>query len=280
MITNINYAHAKNFNNLKQIALAKSEIINNTKQNGFIILNADSNFFNLHKSISKKRKLKILSFAINNHNANIKLISVKKITNKFKATIRVNNLVTYFYISNNFQSNISNILASVTVMSIFFDISKLNKNIFLGFKTPAGRGDINKIKINNKILNLIDESYNSNPLSLKSAIINFDKMKVHKGKKYLLLGDMLELGKHSKELHRFIAPLINKTNIDKVYVKGKMVSQIFNNISNQKKGKIIFDSSEIIKLIRNDLNNNDYLMIKASNATGFNKLVKGLKGYH
>ena len=115
-------------------------------------------FFNLHKSISKKRKLKILSFAINNHNANIKLISVKKITNKFKATIRVNNLVTYFYISNNFQSNIFNILASVAVMSIFFDISKLNKNIFLSFKTPDGRGDISKIKINNKILNLIDEA--------------------------------------------------------------------------------------------------------------------------
>ena len=31
VITNINYAHAKNFKNIKQIALAKSEIINNTK---------------------------------------------------------------------------------------------------------------------------------------------------------------------------------------------------------------------------------------------------------
>ena len=35
VITNINYAHAKNFKNIKQIALAKSEIINNTKINGF-----------------------------------------------------------------------------------------------------------------------------------------------------------------------------------------------------------------------------------------------------
>ena len=34
VITNINYAHAKNFKNLKQIALAKSEIINNTQNNG------------------------------------------------------------------------------------------------------------------------------------------------------------------------------------------------------------------------------------------------------
>ena len=125
VITNINYAHAKNFKNLRQIALAKSEIMNNTKVNGFIVLNSDDNFFTLHKNIANKRNLKILSFGIDNQNANIKFVSIKKITNKFKATIRVNNLVTYFYISNNFQSNISNILASVAVMSIFFDISKL-----------------------------------------------------------------------------------------------------------------------------------------------------------
>ena len=198
VITNINYAHAKNFKNIKQIALAKSEIINNTKINGFIVLNADDNFFTLHKKMANKRKLKILSFGIDNQNANIKLIGIKKIANKFKATIRINNLKTYFFISNNFQSNILNILAALSVMSIFFDISKLKKNIFTGFKIPNGRGDIAKIKIDNKKINLIDESYNSNPLSLKSSILNFDKMKIDKGKKYLLLGDMLELGKHSK----------------------------------------------------------------------------------
>ena len=46
MLLNINYAHAKNFRNIKQIALAKSEIINNTKFDGFIVLNADDNFSN------------------------------------------------------------------------------------------------------------------------------------------------------------------------------------------------------------------------------------------
>ena len=110
------------------------------------------------------------------------MVSIKKINNKFKATIRVNNLKTYFFISNNFQNNILNILAALAVMSIFIDISKLKKNIFMRFKTPDGRGDIAKIEINNKRLNLVDESYNSNPLSLKSAILNFDKIKLTKEK--------------------------------------------------------------------------------------------------
>jgi murE/murF fusion protein len=46
---------------------------------------------------------------------------------------------------------------------------------------------------------------------------------------------MLELGSHSVKLHKSIAPLVNQTKIDKVFVKGKMASLIFKNISKAKK---------------------------------------------
>jgi MurE/MurF fusion protein len=278
VITNINYAHAKNFKNLKQIALAKSEIINNTKDNGTIILNADDNFFTLHKNLAIKKNLKILSFGIKNKKSDVKLISVKKTGSKFKANIRVNALKTHFLISNNFQNNILNILAAITALSIFFDISKISKSIFLDFETPNGRGDLLKIKVNNKRLYLIDESYNSNPLSLKSAILNYDRLETKKSRKYLLLGDMLELGKHSKKLHKSIGTVINQTKIDKVFVKGSKVLLIFNSILKSKRGRILDNNSQIINLIKNDLTNNDYLMVKASNATGFNKIINNLRG--
>jgi murE/murF fusion protein len=277
VIININYAHVKNFKSLKQIALAKSEIIHNTKDNGFIVLNADDNFFTFHKKIALKKNLKIVSFGIKSKYSNIKFINIKKFKKKFKVTIKINHLKTYFLIPNDFENYISNILAALAVMSIFLDVSKLNKNIFKNFKVPNGRGDISKIKINKKNLNLIDESYNSNPLSLKSAILNYDKINSNKSKKYLLLGDMLELGQHSKKLHQSMAAIINRSNIDKVFVKGRNVSFIFNSVLNSKKGRILDSNSQIIDLIKNHFNNNDYLMIKASNATGFNKIVNNLK---
>jgi murE/murF fusion protein len=278
VITNVNYAHGKNFKNLKQIALAKSEIINNTKNNGFIVLNADDDFFNFHIKIAIKKNIKILSFGINNKNSNVKLIKIIKTGKNFKAIIKINNLKTYFLISNDFQNNILNILATLTVMSIFVDISKIDKNIFLNFETPNGRGDFLKIKVKNKNLNLIDESYNSNPLSLKTAILNYDKLDPKNAKKYLLLGDMLELGKHSEKLHQSIGKIINRAKIDKVFVKGNKILSTFNSISKLKRGRILNNNSQIIDLIKNDLNNNDYLMVKASNATGFNKIVNNLKG--
>ena len=71
VITNINYAHIKNFKNIKGIALAKSEIIQNTKPNGYIVLNADDRFFKLHKKIAFKKNLKVISFGIKNKKSNI-----------------------------------------------------------------------------------------------------------------------------------------------------------------------------------------------------------------
>ncbi|WP_428080844.1 UDP-N-acetylmuramoyl-L-alanyl-D-glutamate--2,6-diaminopimelate ligase [Candidatus Pelagibacter sp.] len=278
VITNINYAHAKNFKNIKQIALAKSEIIKNIKSNGSMILNADDKFFKLHKQISQKKNLKLISFGIKSNKADMRLIDIKSFGKNFKIKIRFMNKIKYFIISNDYQNNIYNILSALAVISVNLNIFNLNKNIFLNFRIPDGRGDHSIIKINNKKINLIDQSYNSNPLSLSSAIKNFDKIKLNKSKKYLLLGDMLELGSYSKKLHESIAPLINQTKIDKVFVKGKMASLIYKKLSNSKKGRILSNKSQIDDLIRNDIKKNDYLMIKASLATGFNKIVNELKG--
>ena len=278
LITNINYAHAKNFKNIKQIALAKAEIIKNILPNGFVVLNADDSFFKLHKKIAENNNINVISFGIKTKKANVKLFNIKKVKKAFKIKVKLNDKFKYFIISNNFQSNIYNILSALSVISIYKNVLKLNEKIFLDFRSPAGRGDHSTIKIGNKKINLIDESYNSNPLSLKSALKNYDNIDTKKYRKYLLLGDMMELGSHSKKLHQSIVPLINETNIDKVFVMGKMVREIFDNIVKVKRGRILENKSGIFELIKKDFNNNDYLMIKASNATGFNSIVNNLKG--
>ena len=275
IITNISYAHAKNFKNIKQIALAKSEIINNINDGGTLVLNADDQFFNLHKKIALKRNLKIYTFSTTK-NSSIRLNYVKKEKQKFKISIVVGNKNKYFYIPFNFENYIKNLLAAITIISIFKDITKLDKNIFYNFKALRGRGDISKIKIRNKNIFLVDESYNSNPLSLKSAIKNFNSIKTL-NKKHIILGDMLELGKHSKNLHQKMSTIINSTSIDKVNVFGKHIKETYKNIHIKKKGLILKENSQIFDLIKNNINNNDYLMIKGSNSTGLFSLVNSLK---
>jgi len=277
VITNISYAHIKNFKNIGEIALAKSEIINNIKDGGHLILNKDDKFYNFHKRIGLKKNLKILSFSLKNKNATTNLQSVSMEKSKYKISININKKKIYFYLNSFFENDLKNLLATITIISIFKNIHKLDKNIFYDHKVTNGRGDITKVKLFKKFLHIVDESYNSNPLSLKSALKNFDMIKVNASKKHLVLGDMLELGKYSKKLHIEIGKSINQTSLKNVNVIGEHVKWTFNRINKNKKGVILKKQSQIIDLIKNTLDNNDYLMIKGSNSTGLNSLVNQLK---
>ena len=61
------------------------------------------------------------------------------------------------------------------------------------------------------------------------------------------------------------------------FAKG-LNEEVVRAISKKKKGRVLNNNSQIIDLIKNDLNNNDYLMVKASNATGFNTMINSMKG--
>ena len=277
IITNISYAHSKNFKNIKQIASAKAEIMNNIKDGGIIVLNSDDNFYTYHKRLAMKKKLKVISFGIENKSSMARLIKIRKMKNKYELFFNINNVNISFYSNNNNKSNLYNILATLTLINPYQDIKRLKKNIFLGFKIPNGRGDISKIRLKDKKFFLVDETYNSNPLSLKTAIENYNKILSKNSKKYLILGDMLELGKHSVNQHKLISKIINKTNINQVYVIGKYVKHTFRSLKKNKKAQILDNKLSIVDLITKNLNNNDYLMIKGSNSTGLHKITSSLK---
>jgi murE/murF fusion protein len=205
------------------------------------------------------------------------LLKISKFNKKYKFFIKINNKKNYFYILNNNKNYILNLLALISLLNLYLNISRLSKNIFLDLKSPEGRGDISTVKVFNKNINLIDESYNSNPLSLESAIQNFDQIKNHANSKHIILSDMLELGKYSKKLHQNVASKIKNTSIDKVHVLGKDILFTYSKIPKSKRGLILKNKIDIFNLIKNNLNNNDYLMIKGSNSTGLNKITGEIK---
>jgi MurE/MurF fusion protein len=277
IITNIAEAHFKNFKTLKDIAKAKAEIINNITESGNIVLNKDSDFFNFLSNKAKKSKINITSFSLKK-NADIFLINVKKIKNLYKLKVNVKNKIFYFYTKYSTKSFINNILACISTMLILnLNLNKMEKK-FINFRTPEGRGDIKVINKFNKKFKFIDESYNANPLSMKSAINNITYYNKNKGsRKLVLLGDMLELGKKAKKLHRSLSKVINKSDIDKVFVYGKHIKETFNYLSINKKGKIFKNLKEANDHFGKILHNNDLLMVKGSNATGLSQFSKNIK---
>ena len=280
IITNISEAHIKNFNTLKDIAKAKSEIIDNISKDGNVILNRDDKFFRFLSNKAKKRGIRVISFS-SKQKANISLLESKMIKNYYRLKIIVKNKIFYFntkYSTNNF---ISNILACISVLSVLNLDLKSMKNKFANFSIPNGRGDIKIVKKFQKKFKFIDESYNANPLSMSSAIQNMNYYKREGNvKKLVFLGDMLELGKKSKKLHKKLSIIINKSDIDKVFVYGKHIKETFNLLSRNKKGKVFNNLKEAYDHFNKIVHNNDLLMVKGSNATGLNQFSKNIKrGY-
>ena len=84
---------------------------------------------------------------------------------------------------------------------------------------------------------------------------------------------MLELGSKSRRYHEELSRVINSSDIDKVFIKGKkQFSPI--NILKKKRGNILQNNEDIDLSLKNLISNNDYLMIKGSNATGLNDFSK------
>ena len=275
IITNIAESHIENFKNIKGIAKAKSEIINNIKINGTIILNHDDKFFNYLSKRAKLKNINIISFGMTKK-ANIHPIKIKKNGEITEIEIKVIDQIIKLKINN---INIYNLFASLAVLKKL-DLNIDNSSqVYKNFIPSEGRGRIHTIKRYKKNFKLIDESYNANPLSVKNAIINFSSIKKNKFKKYLLLGDMLELGKKSEIYHKNLSRLINRSDIDKVFIKGEKTLFTYKNLKKDKQGNIFQCDQDIDIILRNIIDNNDYLMIKGSNATGLknisNSMIKG-----
>ena len=85
---------------------------------------------------------------------------------------------------------------------------------------------------------------------------------------------MLELGKKSDTLHKELSKVINNSDIDKVFIKGIKTLVTYKNINKNKRGNIFQQDEDVDFTLNNIIANNDYLMIKGSNATGLNNLSK------
>jgi UDP-N-acetylmuramoyl-tripeptide--D-alanyl-D-alanine ligase len=276
VITNIGEAHIENFKNISGIAEAKSEIIEQIIPGGTIILNRDDKYFNYLFQKAKLNKLKILTFGVH-EKADVRIQKINMKKDFSKIYIKIKNEIIDVKIRD---INVYNVLASITVLKeLKLRLSKIKAKLKI-LTSPEGRGKKHSIFRYKKKFKLIDESYNANPSSVKNAVNKFSMIKKENFKKYLILGDMLELGSKSKKYHEEVSKVINNSDIDKVFIKGKKTIFTYKQLNKNKRGNILQNNEDIDIILSEMISNNDYLMIKGSNATGLNyfskRMIKGI----
>jgi len=270
IISNIYQTHLENLINTRNVAIEKSDIFN-PKYNSLAELliipneNIDEKFiikqakkYNINNIISIGRSL----------NSDIKILGLKnKKDLSINVKIKNKDKIINFYINKNQIHRINNILCCFAI----FIYNKINLNYFTSLTNNIpeieGRGKINQININKKKINLIDESYNASPQSMKACINYFKDIKTTKEqKKLLILGDMKELGDNSLNYHIEILEYLVTKKLSNVIICGELLKIALDKICN-KNILSMNDINSIIEFAKNNLNNKDIVLIKGSNSS-------------
>lgn len=266
VITNIGDAHIGNFGSQVEIAKEKKQIFYYLNQEDIKILPDNINFFSdLNNS---KGQLFIVSSDYSNqaNRLNYEYLGLNKI--KFiylDQEVILNSPVEGSHNLQNF------IIACAILINLGFDLHSFADG-FKHFSGTAGR--FNKISMKNNI-DIIDDSYNSNPTSMSSAI---DYLSGSQKYKILMIGDMGELGELTEQYHDQIVKKIKESNIDSILAYGSSITRALSKLKNMKKDIYYFDDihhliDKSLKLIKKDT----IVLIKASRFMKFDVIASELK---
>ena len=278
-ITNILSTHLENFKNKRNIAIEKSDIFKK-KYNplaDILIFQKKSKEEQLIYNIAIKENLRKI-IKIGTRKDGCYIAKVKKMQSKYEITLKIFNKNYKIFLSEYEEKTISNLLFVLT----FFILNKINTNIIINnnYRIPKvdGRGSVHNFILNNFKVKLIDESYNANPETMVESIKNFSIIKDDKRDKFLILGNMNELGLKCHALHIKIIKEIEKYQFDEVILSGDFFKKALSMFSKLKNNYVYKSNSQnIMSYLKQNLHKNAIIMAKCSNKTEVNKFVNLIK---
>ena len=274
MITNISSSHIENFLSEKEIACEKCKIFNGLTKNGKIILNADDKWIDLLKEKAIKYSTNIQTYG-QSVESNMKIEYL--FSKKSGTTLSFDNTEIYLKFLPKHQAiNLSGICLVMKLLNLNYK-QKLEKISVL--KPSKGRGNLFKIaKHKNTLVNIIDDSYNANLLSMTSSLENIQALKKNQPKKsfVLIIGDMLELGNHSKLSHKKLIPIVQKINPRCLITVGNFSKIISESLKKTICCYSFKNVDELIVKFFSIIKHKDTVLIKGSNGTGLFKFSNHL----
>ena len=268
VITNVGTAHIGNLGSRENILKAKLEILEGLQQGGTAVINNDNDL--LHKWYLENNQYQVVTYGINNDSLNMaENIEYNETGSKF--VLKPDDEQIDVPVGG--EAFVYNSLAAISVGKLLnIPLAEIKEGI-KKFELSKMRLDIQKTEQGYIIIN---DCYNANYDSMKSAI---EYLKNIEGKrKIAVLGDMLELGEYSKELHEKVGLEVAKNKIDILITVGKEAENIAriakdNGIEHVYTFDNNKDATEKLKKI---IAVDDVALIKASNSMNFKEIVASL----
>lgn len=271
VITNIGTSHIGNLGSRENILKAKLEILEGLNKNGVVIVNNDNDL--LHNWAQTVDKVTTITYGIENK-SNFVAKNICEDETETKYEINISHKEYNVKVPVVGKHFVYNSLCALAVGSFLnMEIEDIINGI-AKFKLTEKRMDFKKIKNN---ITVLADYYNASYDSMKSAlevVKNYNAIR-----RIAVLGDMLELGEFSKELHEKVGEEVYKNSIDILITVGTLAKDIAKKAT-QKGTRKVYEcntNQEAIEILKHNISENDIILLKASNAMRFGEIMQALE---
>lgn len=262
VITNIGTAHIGELGSWENILKAKLEIVSGMKPGAPLIINNDNDML----TTIKMEKYKLIKTGINNRSQ----IQAREINMDLKgSSFMVDDQLFFLPIPG--KHFINNALLAIAVgRELGLSLAECERGI-KNFKLTKNRMDIIKTK---KYL-IIDGTYNA---SKDSMVASLDILANYPYRKIAVLGDMLELGDYSYQLHYAVGAYAAKLNLKYLVTIGKEAKAIYQGALDAGMAACFWflTKEEALLWLDKHLMKNDIILVKASNGLKLKEVVLSL----
>ena len=271
VITNIGSSHIGNLGSREGILKAKLEILEGLSKNGKVIINNDNDL--LHKWNLQDKDYTKVTFGIKEKSDFMaRNIKMKEFGNEF--TLTLDNQDFIYKTNKAGEPFVLNALSAIAVGTEYgIEPEKMQDAIANG-EIAKNRMDIEK---KNGIL-VVKDYYNASFESIKPSLEYIAAL--DGGKKIAVLGDIKEVGDYSKQIHVKVGREVVKNNIDiliTVGIDARYIAESALKHGMSEKNVFIYNNNlQAIKKLKEIVEKDDKVLIKASNSMNFKEIYDGM----
>jgi UDP-N-acetylmuramoyl-tripeptide--D-alanyl-D-alanine ligase len=268
IITNAGLDHLEGFGSVAGSARTNGEVFA-AMDNGTAILNADDEQFPLW--FEQARHLRVISFGCRSI-ADVFADRIEQSSSGSRFTVSYQQQRCRFELPLPGRHNIGNALAAIAALLM---TGKSLARIAASMRNITPQQGRLTVRQGFNGCRLIDDSYNANPTSLQAALAYLRQCT---GKKWLILGDMAELGADSARLHKEAGQQARRMGIDGLLTYGELSRHAMLGFGDG--GRHFTDIDALIDYVKNAARPPDTILVKGSRSMKMEWVVNALDDQH
>jgi len=272
VLTNIGPAHLEGLGSIEGVMQEKGDLLKSLGPGGKAILNADDPRV---IQLASSTKAEVILYGLSRE-ATIRAEDVDETKDIISFTLIFAGESTSVRLNSPGRFMVSNALAAAAVGHQIGLSCRTVKTGIEAFKPVSGRMNIKHMAGG---INLIDDTYNANPESMKAAFVTLKTMRAG-ARGVVVIGDMLELGYQAPSLHRKVGARAARSGISRLYAYGEFAAEVITGAHDE--GMQPTDTfegthAEIVEDLKDWLQPGDWLLVKGSRGMTMEEVVRKLQ---